>query len=488
MAKVRTTLNPLYTGTAGGYSFYIRKAEQVVRQRRNNSNYGEGASRSEAQQLRRVKWANLVNFFKANSPWQRKAYESLKGGQTDYNKFMSLNINNARIALTKDLASQGCCLTDNYIISHGSLPRIGMVAGGSGLEFKTDIVYTQAIGSSTTVGQFAAEVIANNEEWLEGDNLAIVYWVLNGSTEGTPYVSTVYNEVTLKSSDTTLLSANAALAELVKAEGNVVGWQYPSSVLTPFGCVVIHTRKASGSLKVSTQEIFGDLDQSIADYTNPEWVQECIDSYGIDPDVPLDPSFKSATISSVTANGSAVSNGDALQGSQQLRVNGVGLGSDTLRLTFNDIEYTPLEQGSNYLDYLLGDNGTVKIYLNGALYMVFSVSGITIPPELPQLLRMGLVASQYSSWNESKQQQNVNGNCINYDILKTQSYPLYIFYPNIQMQEEELGRFEVVNGTFVRKVVAVTGYATMSVEVTDDTKPAYITLDDFIVAVFNYTN
>lgn len=488
MAKVRTTLNPLYTGTAGGYSFYIRKAEQVVRQRRNNSNYGEGASRSEAQQLRRVKWANLVNFFKANSPWQRKAYESLKGGQTDYNKFMSLNINNARIALTKDLASQGCCLTDNYIISHGSLPRIGMVAGGSGLEFKTDIIYTQAIGSSTTVGQFATEVIANNEEWLEGDNLAIVYWVLNGSTEGTPYVSTVYNEVTLKSSDTTLLSANAALAELVKAEGNVVGWQYPSSVLTPFGCVVIHTRKASGSLKVSTQEIFGDLDQSLADYTNAEWVQECIDSYGIDPDVPLDPSFKSATISSVTANGSAVSNGDALQGSQQLRVNGVGLDTDTLRLTFNDTEYTPLEQGSNYLGYILGDNGTVKIYLNGVLYMVFSVEGITIPSDIVGRKGMWLSKTDDVYFTQTILQRQTEDNCINYPHSTTEEYPYY-GYQQLDRAAGSMNpeKFTAENATIVYNGQYSTSWR-LKLQHIDASKPAWLMYDGFIIAVFNYSN
>lgn len=488
MAKVRTTLNPLYTGTAGGYSFYIRKAEQVVRQRRNNSNYGEGASRSEAQQLRRVKWANLVNFFKANSPWQRKAYETLKGGQTDYNKFMSLNINNARIALTKDLASQGCCLTDNYIISHGSLPRIGMVAGGSGLEFKTDIIYTQAIGSSTTVGQFAAEVIANNEEWLEGDNLAIVYWVLNGSTEGTPYVSTVYNEVTLKSSDTTLLSANAALAELVKTADNVVGWQYPSSVLTPFGCVVIHTRKASGSLKVSTQEIFGDLDQSLADYTNPEWVQECIDSYGIDPDVPLDPSFKSATISSVTANGSAVSNGDTLQGSQQLRVNGVGLDSDTLRLTFNGTEYTPLEQGSNYLGYLLGDNGTVKIYLNGVLYMVFSVTGITVPSILPTTLRMFLTGGSSFPTTSRTRIETVTANCINYPQVPIGDFNKFLLHMVDITEELSESDFTCVNGSIV--AFGSDGSVTNAVIIrpTDTTKVVQLLYQEFIIAVFNYTN
>mgnify|MGYP003482862565 CR=1 FL=1 len=53
MAKARVSTNPMYPGGAGGYSFYVRKSEQIVRQRKNNSNYGESASRTAAQMERR---------------------------------------------------------------------------------------------------------------------------------------------------------------------------------------------------------------------------------------------------------------------------------------------------------------------------------------------------------------------------------------------------------------------------------------------------
>ena len=76
MAKSRVTTNPMYTGGAGGYSFYVRKGEQVIRQRKNNSNYGASASRTYAQMIRRIKWGNLVNVFKAMRSWQPKAYDS----------------------------------------------------------------------------------------------------------------------------------------------------------------------------------------------------------------------------------------------------------------------------------------------------------------------------------------------------------------------------------------------------------------------------
>ena len=132
MAKARVSINPLYTGGAGGYSFYVRKDEQIVRQRKNNSNYGETASRSLAQQVRRVKWANLVNVFKACKEWIPKAYESKQGKRTDYNEFMSVNIGSARVCLTKDQAANGCAVVDAFQISKGSLPPITLTTPSSG--------------------------------------------------------------------------------------------------------------------------------------------------------------------------------------------------------------------------------------------------------------------------------------------------------------------------------------------------------------------
>ena len=55
----------MYKGGAGGYTFYVRGGEQVIRQRKNNSNYGETASRTYAQMIRRIRWGNLVNVFKS---------------------------------------------------------------------------------------------------------------------------------------------------------------------------------------------------------------------------------------------------------------------------------------------------------------------------------------------------------------------------------------------------------------------------------------
>jgi hypothetical protein len=80
MAITRVSTNPLLKGGAGGYSYYVRDGQQVVRQRKNDSNYGESARRSRAQMVRRILWGNLVNNFKAMKDWQPSAYDSKKQG------------------------------------------------------------------------------------------------------------------------------------------------------------------------------------------------------------------------------------------------------------------------------------------------------------------------------------------------------------------------------------------------------------------------
>lgn len=279
----------MYTGGAGGYSFYVRGGEQVVRQRRNNSNYGESASRSEAQQIRRVRWANLVNFYKSISAWQPKAYETKSAGQTDYNLFMSLNIGYSEIALTKDMALNGCALVAGYTVSRGSLPTIehdlAPDAGSKGYQ----INLTQTITSSTTVGQFASDVLANNPVFQENDNLAFIIFNNVQQADGYPYVSSVYKEVTLNRNDSTLLSAAVGTDRFAKSTGNLLKLNVGAANSNEAGVVLIHTRKVSGVLQVSTQSILATSEAFWQEFTGSAWYQECIATYGVDQTVPLDP-------------------------------------------------------------------------------------------------------------------------------------------------------------------------------------------------------
>ena len=289
MAKARVSTNPMYTGGAGGYSFYVRGGEQVVRQRRNNSNYGESASRTEAQMLRRVKWGNLVNVYKSMASWQPKAYEFKNPGQTDYNIFMSMNINSASCALTKDMANNGCAVQEGFWVSRGSLPPVERAvtdpAGGIG----TNIKMTITPSANTTVAQLSVDIISNNPLYQDGDNIAFVMFTNFIDSRGYPYLTAQYTELTLDINNATLVQSLSLLNRIMPGDNNDLAFRIGALNSHESGLVIIHTRRENGILKVSSQTIWGTGETLIDQFSGQDWIQECIQSYGLDQNVPLDP-------------------------------------------------------------------------------------------------------------------------------------------------------------------------------------------------------
>lgn len=476
----------MYTGGAGGYTFYVRGGEQVVRQRKNNSNYGESASRSQAQQARRVKWGNLVNFYKAISEWQPKAYENKTQGQTDYNIFMSLNANYTDIALTKDMALNGCSVVFGYTVSRGSLPSIEEVVTSPGDPFAMSIKLTGSITGSTTVGQFATDVLANNPQFKNGDNLALIIFKNIQQVNNYPYTQSIYQEVTLDTTSTDTLASKVGTGRFNVTTDGYLQISAGAANSHEAGVVLIHTRKVEGTLKVSTQTIMVTSEGFPDEYMGTSWVQECIDSYGVDVEVPLDPSFKSGTISNVTANSATVSNGDVLSGQQTVRVYGSNLYGSNFRLIANNVVYTPLEFGDGYIQYSITANADVTLWLNGRQYMSFRVEGVTTPAILTGYVAAQLGLSYGSTMPGSD--RNTNEGCLNYPFMVTQQYAGFrITLRTTDNSGFTDGDFTVVNGTAASIYKDEGGKdVILRVTPTDATKVVYIIYEGFIFFVGNY--
>ena len=478
----------MYVGGAGGYSFYVRKGEQVIRQRKNNSNYGAGASRTYAQMIRRVKWGNLVNVFKAMKSWQPKAYDSKKQGQTDYNIFMQLNINQATAALTREMCLSGCAVIEPLQVSRGSLPPIALTLAGSGNQYVTDIVISIAISGSTTVGQLSADILANNPQFSEGDNLAFCFfnnW--KDSRVEWPFVTTKYTELTLNKTSARVVNTIPSLDNrLSKATGGTlqISWANgtPLSPNNEVGMVLIHTRKSASLLAVSSQEIVMNGNSILSSFVGNTWYQTCIDSYGLTVEVPLDPSFPEASIQSVTANGSAVSEGDTLEGSQELVITGTNLSTRSVKVFFGNVEYIPLSIGENSMQYLICYNGNVRISLNGHDYLSFRVEGITTPSELSGFVSAGM----FQPGAPAEMIESTNDGCLNYAHLLTPEFNGFrITIEGSEAMPDE-NAFSAVNGVISRSSTSAGKNLVLNLGQLDRTKPCYIMYDDFVVFVGNY--
>lgn len=274
-------------GKIGDTTYYVAESRQLARQALNNSNYGATASRTDVQQTRRVRWANLVNFYSGNKAWMKKAYENLKPGVSVFNRFMQLNIASADVALTKSEAQAKLWVPASYRVSQGSLPSIEgtFFEGMPGFTINGGV----QIVADTTVAAFSQALIEGNAQFANGD--AIVCVAFRGvtgepnSTTGMNPVKYVYSELVLdtQSSETMAEKYPDWFMDNIRL-GNALGDGYQAGVF-------IHTRKSAGKLYVSTQDIFLNADAN----TNAEaWrtnaqVQKAIASYGESTSVPLAP-------------------------------------------------------------------------------------------------------------------------------------------------------------------------------------------------------
>lgn len=238
--------------------------------------------RTSAQMGQRVKWANLVNFYRINAGWMKFAYETKKQNQSEYNKFMSLNVANARIYLTKALAAQGACVVDAYQMTQGSLASVEVSRATNGWNTNIFMTDTTNFDQESTVAEFTQLVLPENPALREGDQISFLRFTQQtNSSTGIPYVVVRKYEVVLNSNDTRKfydfmpfdyigtgsVGNNNCLS--VEDSGNAGGFLL---------CI---SRTVGGKTYVSTQSIIVANNSSLIDaYSSQAAMQAAIDSYG----------------------------------------------------------------------------------------------------------------------------------------------------------------------------------------------------------------
>lgn len=238
--------------------------------------------RTESQMSQRVKWANLVNFYRANKGWMKFAYETKKPSQSDYNKFMSLNVASSRIYIPKGYAAQGACIVDAYTMTQGSLPSIETTATADGWDTNLYLQNASALPENPTVKEVSEQLLAANPALREGDQLSFIRLTqqTNPNT-GVPYVVVRKYEVILNTSSVKFfyeympqeyiafnISANPDCMEVLDS-GNAGGF------------LLVLSRTTGGKTYVSTQSIVVANNAALIDaYSSQNALQTAIDSYG----------------------------------------------------------------------------------------------------------------------------------------------------------------------------------------------------------------
>lgn len=253
--------------------------------------------RTEAQMSQRIRWANLVSFYRANSSWMKYAFETKKSNQSEYNKFMSVNVTASPIALTKDAAAAGACVVAPYIITQGSLPSVEWQDAGEQIKSNLFLPAGDTISAETTVGELSQGLIEMNPAIREGDQLSLIRFtqMTNGAT-GYPYIIVRKYEVIMKSDSTALLSDYMPI-DYLQAPGltsqNAI---FVNKGNRQGGFAVILSRTIAGKTYVSTQQVITvNNDTLINQYSSASAIAAAIDSYGQSTDAFL------STVSAATA-------------------------------------------------------------------------------------------------------------------------------------------------------------------------------------------
>lgn len=280
MAYIRNTAAMQLKGKVGNTTYYVESGRQLARVSQNSSNYGETARRSEAQQFQRGKWGNLVNFYKASKSWMRKAYETKKRTQSDYNRFMQLNTQDARIYLTKNMYANGGCVVDMFRISEGSLRSIQTNKVGD--LYKTDLrVGSLTIDADTTIADLTQALLLNNNQLRDNMQISFISYQQDVDTYGTPYIICTAYELTLDS-----IGGQKVRAYLPEFCSSVVdGCLGTNNRISTGAFAYVLSETLNGVTRVSTQSLITKNDGLINQYSSLSAQRESIDSYGVDEDI-----------------------------------------------------------------------------------------------------------------------------------------------------------------------------------------------------------
>lgn len=273
-----------FQGKMGSMTTYQAPAGNIARVRNNATNVGADASRTELQQANRVRWANLVNLYKASGDWMLKAFEGKLRKHSDYNVFMSTNFTASTIALTKEEAASGACVVAGYVVSKGSIPSIQVHP------YEDIYVTDLRIGElepdeDTTVAELSAALVTYNSHIKAGMQLSFVSYQQTIDEYGVPRVICTPYEMRINPNDTAH-KAFDYLPAFCLSFGS--GYITTSDAISSGAFAYVLSDTRGGRVRVSTQRLITRNADLLALYSSVEQIRKAMLSYGLSADQFLD--------------------------------------------------------------------------------------------------------------------------------------------------------------------------------------------------------
>ena len=268
---ILTGINSKMRGKVGNWVYARLNGQTVAKEKADKK---ATPVRTRAQMLTRMQWANLVNLYGSFKGTLHPSFENKPMTKSDYNMFISANVNANPVYLTKEQARQGGCLVAAYQITRGKLPSITVEFGNNNVPESSIAVGSLTIGNSTTLKAFSDAIIQNNSGWQSGDQLSVfVAHQLMDANTSVPRVEINAVEVTLDSAaDTTLVSDIVDTAFFSVVNGSL-------ALSGPVNVAFVHSRYVNGKTSVSTQ-FFVVNNTYLAQYQTSAAYNNAVLSYG----------------------------------------------------------------------------------------------------------------------------------------------------------------------------------------------------------------
>lgn len=237
------------------------------------------SNRTYNQMYNRCQVGNLAANYQLYAHRLARPFENKPPRQTDYNLFVQANYGKGPVFLTHEQVVSGACLLAPYQFTRGSLRSIGCEIGDGGL-LKSDLALGGlVIDEETTVAAFSQALIANNDDWREGDELSFFYAVqaMDAYME-VPRARLYSCHLVLDTTDTELLYNIVNRAGFSSVEGMLGMGQ----ALVSGGAAWVHSRKrADSSIRVSSQQLYV-VSELLEGFQSEGALEDAAKSYGVE--------------------------------------------------------------------------------------------------------------------------------------------------------------------------------------------------------------
>lgn len=335
------------SGKVGDLVYRINRGEQIV------SAYNPRVAnpKTPAQMEQRVKWGNVINAYKALQPYMKDCFEIKRHGQTDYSRFVSLNVLNTTIYLPHSDVTMGACVATDFTVSQGSLPSV-QVTGTDNTAYTDIRLGDLTIDATTTIGQFAQAVVTNNSDFRYGDQISYLSLLQDtNAEEGYPFVIPNGYKINLDPLSQEILWEVGCSYGFSTNDGKLGHGEYVGQGAFCW----IHSRKGLNRILVSGQRLIAN-NPLAARYQSEYARVAAMESYRVGEDIFIRPDGVSSGIGTDGANAGVIVN------TVQLDDTPIVAGSTTRSLSKS--EHTLLLTGNN-----LNQAQTVEIITGNDAYI-----------------------------------------------------------------------------------------------------------------------